>query len=57
MDGWGYAWRRELGVVWMDPKGQWRRQQFTHGAYFKTPRGLFYIDSEGRVRPVEDTRP
>lgn len=57
LDSCGYVWRRELGVVWVDPKGQWRRRQFTHGAYFKTPRGLFYIDSGGRVRPVEDTRP
>jgi hypothetical protein len=53
----GYSWRRELGVVWKDPGGPWRRQQFTHGAYFTTPRGLFYIDSGGRVRPVADPSP
>jgi hypothetical protein len=57
LDSCGYVLRRELGVVWVDPKGQWSRRQFTHGAYFKTPCGLFYIDSGGRVRPLEDTRP
>ena len=57
LDSCGYVWRRELGVVWRDPGGRWRRQQFTHGAYFRIPRGLFYIDSGGRVRPVEDAPP
>jgi hypothetical protein len=57
LDACGYVWRRELGVVWRDPGGWWRRRQFTHGAYFGTPRGLLYIDSGGRVRPVEDAQP
>ena len=55
LDSCGYVWRRELGVVWRNPEGQWRRQQFTHGVYFRIPGGLFYIDSGGRVRPVADT--
>jgi hypothetical protein len=55
LDSCGYVWRRELGVVWREPGGRRRRQQFTHGTYFRIRRGLFYIDSGGRVRPVADT--
>ena len=57
LDSCGYVWRRELGVVWKNPQGRWRRQQFTHGAYFRVGRGLFYIDSGGRARPVADAPP
>jgi hypothetical protein len=53
----GYVWRRELGVVWRDPEGRWRRQQFTHGAYFRGSHGLSYIDSGGQVRAVADAAP
>jgi hypothetical protein len=57
LDSCGYVWRRELGVVWRDPANRCRRRQFTHGAYFRNPRGLFYIDSGGRVRPVVNAPP
>jgi hypothetical protein len=49
----GHVWQRGLGVVWRDPGGRLRRAQFTHGTYFSTARGLFYIDSGGGVRQVE----
>ena len=57
LDSCGYVWRRELGVVWTNPEGQWRCQQFTHCACFRMPGGPFEIDSGNRVRPVADAKP
>jgi hypothetical protein len=50
----GYLWRRDLGVVWRDPRGRLRRAEFTHGTYFNTARGVFYINSGGHIRRVEE---
>jgi hypothetical protein len=45
-----YVWVKGAGVLWKPPDGALRRARFTHGTYFRTERGEFYIDSEGSVR-------
>jgi hypothetical protein len=47
-----YIWVKGSGVLWKAPDGALRRAQFTHGTYFRTKRGKFYIDSEGSVREL-----
>jgi hypothetical protein len=49
-----------VGVVWWAPDGALRRARFTHGAYFETRQGEFYIDSKGHARALphrDTTRP
>ena len=45
-------------LLWRDPSGTLRRARFTHGTYFQTTKGEFYIDSAGRPRrlPEDPTR-
>jgi hypothetical protein len=51
-----YVWVEGVGVLWNDPDGDLRqRARFTHGTYFRTRRGEFYIDSEGGVREFSPT--
>ena len=45
-----YVWVEGVGVFWNSPDGDLRRARFTHGTHFRTPRGEFYIDSEGSAR-------
>lgn len=52
-----YVWVRGVGVVWMSSDHTLQRLRFTHGAYFRTSRGSFYIDSEGSTRIVHPNRP
>jgi hypothetical protein len=41
------------GVLWIPSDGDLlRRARFTHGTYFQTQRGEFYIDSEGNTREL-----
>jgi hypothetical protein len=47
-----YVWVKGTGVLWKPPDGALRRAQFTHGTYFQTERGEFYIDSDGSVREL-----
>ena len=47
-----YVWVKRVGVLWKPPDGALRRARFTHGTYFRTQRGEFYIDSEGRTREL-----
>jgi hypothetical protein len=51
-----YVWVEGVGVLWNDPDGEMRqRARFTHGTYFRTRRGEFYVDSEGGVRECSPT--
>lgn len=51
-----HVWVEGIGVLWNDPDGELRqRARFTHGTYFRTRRGEFYIDSEGGVRQCSPT--
>jgi hypothetical protein len=45
-------------LLWCEPSGALRRARFTHGTYFQTTKGEFYIDSAGRPRrlPQDPTR-
>jgi hypothetical protein len=47
-----YVWVKGSGVLWKHPGGALRRAQFTHGTYFGTEIGDFYIDSDGSVREL-----
>lgn len=48
-----YVFDKGIGVLWRAPAGGLqRRARFTHGTHFETPRGGFYIDSEGSVREI-----
>ena len=47
-----YVWVKGSGVLWKPPDAALRRAQFTHGTYFRTERGEFYIDSDGSVREL-----
>ena len=47
-----YVWLDGAGVLWKPPDGALQRARFTHGAYFRTQRGEFYIDSEGSARTL-----
>ena len=47
-----YVWVKGSGVLWKTRDGALRRAQFTHGTYFRTERGEFYIDSDGSVREL-----
>jgi hypothetical protein len=50
-----YVWVEGVGVLWNPPYGEpLRRARFTHGTHFQTPRGEFYIDSEGSAREFPD---
>jgi hypothetical protein len=45
-----YVWVEGIGVLWRPVGGVLRRAWFTRGTHFRTPRGEFYIDSDGSVR-------
>jgi hypothetical protein len=50
------VWVEGVGVLWNASDGDLRqRARFTHGTYFRTQRGEFYIDSEGSVRQLSPT--
>lgn len=49
-----WVWVERIGVLWNEPGGALRRARFTHGAYFETRRGEFYVDSEGSARALRD---
>jgi hypothetical protein len=52
-----YVRVEEIGLLWIPPDGDLlRRARFTHGTYFQTPRGEFYIDSEGNTRELLNRR-
>jgi hypothetical protein len=52
LHGHDYVWVEGVGVLWKPVDGALRRARFTHGTYFRTQRGEFYIDSEGRTREL-----
>ena len=48
-----FVWLPGVGVLHRDPRdppGRLRRARFTHGTYFETRDGGFYIRSDGEVR-------
>jgi hypothetical protein len=45
-----YVSVKGIGVLWRPVDGVLRRAWFTRGTHFRTPRGEFYIDSDGSVR-------
>jgi hypothetical protein len=45
-----YVWVKGIGVLWRPVGDVLRRARFTQGTHFRTPRGEFYIDSDGSVR-------
>jgi hypothetical protein len=47
-----YVWVKGSGVLSRPPNGALRRARFTHGTYFRTQRGEFYIGPEGGVREL-----
>jgi len=49
-----YVWVARVGVIWKPVDGGLRRARFTHGTHFRTQRGEFYIDSEGRASELPD---
>ena len=49
-----YVWVGGVGVLWKPMDGALRRARFTHGTHFRTQRGEFYVDSEGRTRELSD---
>ena len=49
-----YVWVKGVGVIWKPPDGALRRARFTHGDYFRTQRGEFYMDSGGNARELSD---
>ena len=53
----GFLWLPGCGVAYRDPSGRLRRARYTHGTYFRTSRGEFYVDSGGRARELEASRP
>ena len=52
-----HVWLNQSGVLWKPPEGGLRRARFTHGTYFQTKHGEFYIDSEGVVRELSNVGP
>lgn len=52
-----HVWVAGTGVLWMHPDGDLRRARFTPGTRFRTKRGDFYIDFEGRVRLLSKHAP
>ena len=47
-----FVWIPPAGVLFRDPAGNLRRACFTHGTYFRTARGEFYIGSGGETRRI-----
>jgi hypothetical protein len=47
-----HVWVQGIGVLWTALDGTLRRACFTHGTYFSTARGAFYIDSGGNTRRI-----
>jgi hypothetical protein len=47
-----WGWAEGVGVLWIAPGGDLRRARFTHGTYFETGHGEFYIDSAGSARAL-----
>ena len=52
--GHNYVWVKGVGVLWKPPAGALRRARFTHGDYFRTQRGEFYMDSGGNARELSN---
>ncbi len=51
-----YVWVKGVGVLWNAADGVLRRGRFTHGTYFQTRRGEFYIDSAGSAHLLAGLR-
>ena len=50
------VWVKGAGGLWKATDGALQRARFTHGAFFRTQRGEFYIDSEGNAHQREAHR-
>jgi hypothetical protein len=54
-----HVWVPGTGVVWISPDQLLRRARFTHGAFFRTKHGDFFIDSQGQTSdraPIDHAR-